>query len=139
VASLRDKECSINPPHDVEPVDLEGQVNSPTVENEKEKQSDQGETPKLSLWMAIVTLLIVTVVSHHSPVEYVTFTEADQFVAVTAEFLVDSIDEFVNFYNIGEEWVALILLPIVGNAAGESHFRWHIGLSISSCQNMLLP
>ncbi|KZO95110.1 calcium/proton exchanger [Calocera viscosa TUFC12733] len=38
-------------------------------------------------------------------------------VGVTAEFLVDSIDGVTATGAISEEWVGLILLPIVGNAA----------------------
>jgi len=42
-----------------------------------------------------------------------------QLVAVTAEFLVDSIDGLVESSSISEEFVGVILLPIVGNAAGK--------------------
>jgi len=38
-------------------------------------------------------------------------------VAFTAEFLVSSINGVTTQHNISEEWVGLILLPIVGNAA----------------------
>lgn len=38
-------------------------------------------------------------------------------VGVTSEFLVDSIDGVTATGYISEEWLALILLPIVGNAA----------------------
>jgi Ca2+:H+ antiporter len=38
-------------------------------------------------------------------------------VAVTAEFLVDSINGLTESGAIGKEFVAVILLPIVGNAA----------------------
>jgi Ca2+:H+ antiporter len=41
-----------------------------------------------------------------------------QFVAVTAEFLVDSIDGLTASGKIKKEFVGIILLPIVGNAAG---------------------
>lgn len=40
-----------------------------------------------------------------------------QVVAVTAEFLVDSINGVTESGAISKEWVGLILLPIVGNAA----------------------
>ena len=40
-----------------------------------------------------------------------------QLVAVTAEFLVDSIDAVTDGSSLTKEWVGLILLPIVGNAA----------------------
>ena len=39
-------------------------------------------------------------------------------MAVTAEFLVDSIDGLTQSGSISKEFVGLILLPIVGNAAG---------------------
>ena len=45
---------------------------------------------------------------------------ATQLVAVTAEFLVDSINGMVEGGNISKEFIGLILLPIVGNAAGET-------------------
>ncbi|KAG1854463.1 Sodium/calcium exchanger protein-domain-containing protein [Suillus subalutaceus] len=38
-------------------------------------------------------------------------------IAVTAEFLVDSIDDLTESRTIGKEFIAVILLPIVGNAA----------------------
>jgi Ca2+:H+ antiporter len=38
-------------------------------------------------------------------------------VAVTAEFLVDSINGMTESGKIGKEFVGVILLPIVGNAA----------------------
>lgn len=38
-------------------------------------------------------------------------------VAVTAEFLVDSIDGLTSSGSINKEFVGVILLPIVGNAA----------------------
>jgi Ca2+:H+ antiporter len=41
-----------------------------------------------------------------------------QVVAVTAEWLVDSIDGMTSSGNISKEFVGIILLPIVGNAAG---------------------
>ena len=39
-------------------------------------------------------------------------------MAVTAEWLVDSIDGVTQGGAISQQWVGLILLPIVGNAAG---------------------
>ena len=41
-----------------------------------------------------------------------------QLVAVTAEWLVDSIKGLTDTGHISEEFVGVILLPIVGNAAG---------------------
>ena len=42
-----------------------------------------------------------------------------QVVAVTAEWLVDSIDGLASTGSISKEFIGVILLPIVGNAAGE--------------------
>ena len=41
-----------------------------------------------------------------------------QVVAITAEFLVDSINGVTETGHISKEFVGIILLPIVGNAAG---------------------
>jgi Ca2+:H+ antiporter len=41
-------------------------------------------------------------------------------VAITAEFLVDSINGITESGHISKEFVGLILLPIVGNAAGKT-------------------
>jgi Ca2+:H+ antiporter len=64
-------------------------------EDEKEDRK-----PKMSKTLALGLLIVVTVL-----------------VAFTAEFLVDSIDGLTDTGNISKEWVSLILLPIVGNAA----------------------
>ncbi|KAK7454642.1 hypothetical protein VKT23_011395 [Stygiomarasmius scandens] len=65
----------------------------------KEKDEEE-EQPQTSLLVCLVLLVGVTVL-----------------VAVTAEFLVDSIDGLVESSSISEEFVGVILLPIVGNAA----------------------
>ena len=41
-----------------------------------------------------------------------------QFVAITAEWLVDSIDGLTESGGISKEFVGIILLPIIGNDAG---------------------
>ncbi|KAL4885278.1 Sodium/calcium exchanger protein-domain-containing protein [Aspergillus karnatakaensis] len=61
---------------------------------------DEPEEPQLSIWVAIITLTISTV-----------------FVALCAEFMVDSIDALTERGGISKTFVGLILLPIVGNAA----------------------
>ncbi|KAI9461600.1 calcium/proton exchanger [Lactarius psammicola] len=76
------------PPHDVEAGLME------------EEEEEEEEKPQMSSKMAIALLIVVTVV-----------------VAITAEFLVDSIDGLTASGNISKEFVGLILLPIVGNAA----------------------
>ncbi|KAJ8591762.1 calcium proton exchanger [Rhizopogon salebrosus TDB-379] len=58
------------------------------------------EQPQMSVAVCIGLLIFVTVL-----------------VAVTAEFLVDSIDGLTESGSISKEFVGVILLPIVGNAA----------------------
>lgn len=65
-----------------------------------EKDEDDAEEPQLSIWVAVLTLAISTVL-----------------VAVNAEFLVDSINAITCGGGISKNFVGLILLPIVGNAA----------------------
>jgi Ca2+:H+ antiporter len=61
---------------------------------------DEGEDPQLAFWVAVGTLTASTVV-----------------IALCAEFMVGSIDAVTASSGLGEEFVGLILLPIVGNAA----------------------
>ncbi|BGP56441.1 hypothetical protein JCM8202_001819 [Rhodotorula sphaerocarpa] len=64
-------------------------------------EEEEEELPQLNKYVALGLLVVVTVL-----------------VAVTAEFLVDSINGLVSEHPaISTEWVGLILLPIVGNAA----------------------
>ncbi|KAJ7901427.1 Sodium/calcium exchanger protein-domain-containing protein [Mycena leptocephala] len=74
---------------------------SPTdVETQHEAEEEDVEEPQLSLWMTLGLLAVVTV-----------------FIGVTAEWLVDSINGLVSSGSITKEFVGVILLPIVGNAA----------------------
>jgi Ca2+:H+ antiporter len=66
---------------------------------EPDDEEDE-EIPELSLSVAIILLVVVTT-----------------FVAFTAEWLVDSIDGLASGGGISKEFIGLILLPIVGNAA----------------------
>jgi len=75
-----------------------GQVNQSNLVYEEEEE----ETPALSVIGALVTLTIATV-----------------FIAFNSEFMVSGIDYIVEHGNISEEFVGLILVPIVGNAAGK--------------------
>ncbi|KAK1224086.1 hypothetical protein PQX77_008416 [Marasmius sp. AFHP31] len=77
-------------------------MTSTLVEAHKEKleEQDEEEVPQMSLWMALGLLAVVTV-----------------FVAVTAEWLVDSIGGLTESSSISQEFIGVILLPIVGNAA----------------------
>lgn len=63
-------------------------------------EEDEGEDPQLSFPVAVGTLVGSTVL-----------------IAFCAEFLVDSIDYVTSQGGISEEFLGLILLPIVGNAA----------------------
>jgi Ca2+:H+ antiporter len=73
---------------------------TPTSSIDEDKAEDP-ETPQLSLTIAIVTLLVSTVL-----------------VALNAEYLVDSINAITcGSSGISKNFVGLILLPIVGNAA----------------------
>ena len=65
-----------------------------------ETNEKSGETPNLSLSMALGLMVVVIAL-----------------VAVTAEWLVDSIDGLVSGGVISKEFIGLILLPIVGNVA----------------------
>ena len=65
-------------------------------------QEDDGETPSLTIIGALVTLTIATVL-----------------IAFNSEFMVTGIDYIVEQGGVSEEFVGLILVPIVGNAAGE--------------------
>ncbi|KAJ7619477.1 Calcium/proton exchanger [Roridomyces roridus] len=71
------------------------------VEHGLPEQKEEEETLQLSLGVTLGLLIVVTVI-----------------VAVTAEWLVDSIDGLVESHPaINKEFVGIILLPIVGNAA----------------------
>ncbi|TFY61310.1 hypothetical protein EVG20_g7102 [Dentipellis fragilis] len=79
-----------------EPV-TESTVSDPEAHVEEEEEE---EKPQMSVPMTIGLLVVVTVL-----------------VAVTAEWLVDSINGLTESGSISKEFVGLILLPIVGNAA----------------------
>ncbi|KAF5017321.1 hypothetical protein F66182_10769 [Fusarium sp. NRRL 66182] len=63
-------------------------------------EEDEEEEPQLHFWVAVATLTFATVI-----------------IALCAEFMVDSIDAVTQTGNVSEEFIGLILLPIVGNAA----------------------
>ncbi|KAK5998652.1 Vacuolar calcium ion transporter [Cladobotryum mycophilum] len=63
-------------------------------------EEEEEEDPQLHFWVAIGTLAFSTVI-----------------IALCAEFMVDSIDAITKKGGLSEEFVGLILLPIVGNAA----------------------
>ncbi len=70
------------------------------AQTENEPADDEPEEPQLHLYVAIGTLVASTVL-----------------VALNAEFLVDSINSITCGGGISKNFVGLILLPIVGNAA----------------------
>ncbi|KAM0431832.1 hypothetical protein ACHAPT_005083 [Fusarium lateritium] len=65
-----------------------------------DNEEDEEEEPQLHFWVAVATLTFATVL-----------------IALCAEFMVDSIDAVTKDGGVSEEFVGLILLPIVGNAA----------------------
>lgn len=71
-----------------------------TQETPVQEQEDEGEQPQLGKWVAVATLAISTA-----------------FVALCAEYMVDSINAITASGTPSRTFVGLILLPIVGNAA----------------------
>lgn len=71
-------------------------------EQQTAREKEEGDEPLLHIWVAVFTLAAATVV-----------------IALCAEFMVDSIDAITtgSTSGISTEFVGLILLPIVGNAA----------------------
>ncbi|KAF8071716.1 calcium/proton exchanger [Lyophyllum atratum] len=90
MSPTQDAQTASSSAHDVE----NGTVNAGEEDEEEE------ETPQMNVWMTIGLLCVVTVL-----------------VAVTAEWLVRSIDGLTESGGISKEFVGIILLPIVGNAA----------------------
>lgn len=70
------------------------------AEQQAEGDDSESDEPQMSPRAAVMVLVVVTVA-----------------VAVCAEYLVDSIDSFVQTIHVSKTFVGLILLPIVGNAA----------------------
>lgn len=70
--------------------------NAPHLEDEEE----EGEEPQLHFIVAVATLVISTVI-----------------IAFCAEYMVDGISAITEGDKVSKEFVGLILLPIVGNAA----------------------
>jgi Ca2+:H+ antiporter len=94
---------SANTHHDVE-------AQSPHSDDEEH------EEPSISLPVTIGLLVVVTVVRSITHLVNRCLPK-HQIVAVTAEWLVDSIDGMTNGGGISKEFVGIILLPIAGNAA----------------------
>ncbi|KAF1992041.1 Calcium/proton exchanger [Aulographum hederae CBS 113979] len=75
-------------------------THSHLFDEERASENEEAEEPTLQPIPAGIMLVIVTV-----------------FVALCAEYLVDSIDSIVATSGISKTFIGLILLPIVGNAA----------------------
>ncbi|KAI9765895.1 MAG: hypothetical protein M1840_007036 [Geoglossum simile] len=73
-------------------------VMGPNIPNHEPKEEE--ELPQLSVATALITLVVSTTL-----------------VAFCAEFMVGSIDELSEKAHISKNFIGLILLPIVGNAA----------------------
>lgn len=84
-----------NPDDDLRVADEERRGTTDTEDDDEDE-----EIPELSLPVTIALLVVVTV-----------------FVAITAEWLVGSINGLASGGGITKEFIGLILLPIVGNAA----------------------
>ncbi|KAK3400112.1 Sodium/calcium exchanger protein-domain-containing protein [Sordaria brevicollis] len=68
--------------------------------NQEEEKEEEAEEPQLHFLVAVATLVISTVV-----------------IAFCAEYMVDGISAITEGDKVSKEFVGLILLPIVGNAA----------------------
>ena len=66
---------------------------------EEEAEEEEGETNKLGLIASSMVLILATVG-----------------VAVCSDYLVDSIDGFVEAIGVGRAFIGMIIVPIVGNA-----------------------
>ncbi|OAA64198.1 calcium ion transporter [Niveomyces insectorum RCEF 264] len=83
------------------PGDNDGNNHADEDETEQEEEEEEEEEEvHMSPWSAAVVLVVVTVV-----------------IAVCAEYLVDTIDAIVASGSMSKNFIGLILLPIVGNAA----------------------
>lgn len=101
------------------PAELHTQTDTTAHENaHHEDEEEEAEQPSLSVPMTIGLLAVVTVVRSLLSFFGKVLNCFWQIVAVTAEFLVDSINGLTSTGNISKEFVGLVLLPIVGNAAG---------------------
>jgi Ca2+:H+ antiporter len=79
---------------------------------------EEVEIPQIHLQTAIALHVILTAVCRRLIfLECLWSDRAAQLIAVTAEFLVDSIDGLTSSGHISKGFVGLILLPILGSAA----------------------
>lgn len=83
-------------PHPTENGNTAAVVEEARVEEEDEEE----EEPHMSPWAAGTVLVVTTIL-----------------VSICADYLVDSIDALVERAHISRNFIGLILIPIVGNAA----------------------
>jgi hypothetical protein len=103
------------------PVAADGAGHAPVGDEESGSVQSEVEMPTLNIYVTIGLLVVITVVCGQFPFMTLVFsniTFLTQLVAVTAEWLVDSIQGLVDKGTVSTEFVGIILLPIVGNAAG---------------------
>ncbi|KAL7957546.1 Ca2+ transporter [Trichoderma compactum] len=81
-------------------IDTDNGRHMANISENKVQEEEEEEEPQLHFWVAIATLAASTAV-----------------IALCAEYMVDSIDAITQNGALSEEFVGLILLPIVGNAA----------------------
>uniref|UniRef100_A0A7S1BZT3 Sodium/calcium exchanger membrane region domain-containing protein n=2 Tax=Corethron hystrix TaxID=216773 RepID=A0A7S1BZT3_9STRA len=93
-------------------------------------EDDNDEKPNISFWAAIIGLVSVTVL-----------------VSIFSEYLVSSIDGFVEGSDISKTFVGLIILPIVGNGvehitavtvARKDKMDLALGIAVGSCAQIAL-
>lgn len=98
-----------------------------------QEEEEEVEMPTMNIWVTLGLLAVVTVVRlSFKDLRYHVILDLSQLVAVTAEFLVDSINGLTESGHISKEFVGIILLPIVGNAAGMSLDQSHILLGLTA-------
>ncbi|KAF8513510.1 Sodium/calcium exchanger protein-domain-containing protein [Gautieria morchelliformis] len=93
------------------------QQESPQDLETPQEEEIEYENPKMNVASNVILLAIVVVL-----------------VAVTAEWLVDSVGQITSTRNISQQWVGLILLPLIGNAAEHEE---HISAITVSVQDKL--
>ncbi|KAM0786310.1 hypothetical protein ACM66B_001788 [Microbotryomycetes sp. NB124-2] len=81
-------------------VDLEKAESPTTSSARKDKSHHDWNTPRTSVWFSLALLCVVTAIT-----------------GVTAEALVGAIDGIASTGGVSKEFIGLVILPLVGNAA----------------------
>lgn len=103
-----------------------------------EAEGEEEDQPQLSVWGALLLLVGATVIAGTNAGFLVRLscfelrTKANQGGRVTLS-QVSSIRGVIAAGQINEKFIALILLPIIGNAAGQVCRKLHINQSYGSC------